>query len=291
MTATSRFIGVLAMLLLFAPGLAASQEPAYTDNGFDPRMLDAGVPKVERLQLFSRVMTLANGGQVRAQDLAGTLYWRGPLTPGSPVDQNLDQARSLLANAAVHGDVLAMAKLGELELQAGRTTQAMVWAQMYVRYLHPLESARSRSMERDAYASDLIQRIMDAGGKIDDAVRNDVVAMTTKYDGTIRDGIEAFQQERQNGRTRLIRGPFAADAPENRNLNGVAEYMQAFDASGAPGKAWLLAAYPDPKLDSVLRAYLDQVQANQVEKGAGERYLRIPVVHNARKFKALRATH
>ncbi len=264
---------------------------AFNKNGFDPRMLNASVPEATRLKLFSHIIDLANEGQVRAQDLAGTLYWKGSDVSGSPVDQDLKQARTLLENAAIHGDALAMAKLGELELQSGRTLQAMIWAQMYARYVAPMAHQRSVHRYKAAYASDLVQRIIKAGGKIDAAVKKDVSALVNRYDEQIRSDFHAYRQERRHGNPRLISPPIGNVPMHKVDLNGVAEYMVAFDPAGMPGKVWLLASYPTPEMDKVLRSHLTQVRANPVASGSGMRYLRIPVVHDAERFRALRPVH
>lgn len=284
------YVFVLTLMLVFT-AKAAGPEPAYTENGFNPQMLDASVPKAERFALFPKMMALANKGHVRAQDIAGTIYWQGSRLDGSPIDQNLDQARKLLANAAVHGDVLAMAKLAELELEAGRTAEAMIWAQMYARFQDPQASQRARRGRSAAYASDLIERVGDAGGKIDDSAKTNFAAVVSRFDESIRRGIDAYNIERRDGVTRLLRHPRGIDQIEQRNISGVAEYIVAFDSSGKPGKVWLLDAFPSSKMDTILRHYLEHVMANGADAAIGPRYLKVSVVHNAAKSRVLRATH
>lgn len=282
-------------LVIVACPAAAQTAPRahYTRNGFDPHLLSTRVPRAERMKLFAHVIALANQGQVRAQDLAGTLYWQGGRTKGSPVDRNLVQARKLLANAAIHGDVLAMAKLAELELAEGRTLQAMVWAQMYARYLDPMAMERSRRGHQAAYAASLIKRILKAGGKIDDATSRDVAALVNRFDAGIRDGIHTFASLDRRGTTFLTVQPMppGLDPGPLLNRNGVAEYMIEFDPSGAPQRIWLLAAYPDPDMGAMLRVYLDHVHANTAARGSGMRYLQVAITHNAYKFQSLRPTH
>jgi hypothetical protein len=288
----TRLLASLALILLAATGpLMAQPAPSYTENGFNPRMLDASAPRAARLKLFAQMIALANSGQVRAQDLAGTFYWQGAGIKGSPVKRDLSQARILLSNAAVHGDVMAMAKLGELELQAGRLAQAMVWAQMYARYHDPLALQRDQRGQDSAYASNLIKRITDAGGKIDKAASKHVGAMVARFDTSIRRGIDAYNKDRRTGRTRLVQDPAGVDASENVNVNGMAEYMVAFQPDGKPGKIWLLDAVPKASMDDMLRHYLDHALANSVAESEGTRYLRVSIVHNAQKFRVLRPVH
>lgn len=286
-------LAALAWTAVFpAPAAAqSSPAPAYTENGFNPRLLDASVPAAERMKVFAGIIALANSGQVRAQDLAGTMYWQGSKIAGSPVAVNLAQARVLLANAAIHGDVLAMAKLGELELAAGRKPEAMVWAQMYARYIDPMAMQRSQRGRGSAYAANLIKRIADAGGTIDKATSANVASMVGRFDKSIRNGIHAFYAEGRHGRTYLTDAPRGLDSGEVANLNGVAEYMVAFDTEGKPVRVWVLDAFPDPTLTGTLRDYLKDIHANAVAGDSGTRYLRIHITHNAWKFRALRAVH
>ncbi len=284
----------LALMFFTLPnrGLAQTPPPAsYTENGFTPQLLDTALPRAERMKLFANMVALANSGQVRAQDLAGTLLWLGPKVAGSPVPVNLDLARKLLANAAINGDVTAMAKLAELELAAGRPPQAMVWAQLYARYLDPLALQRQPRGRKAAYASNLIGRIQKAGGHIDDTTRTRVAAMVSRFDQRIRRGFDAMAAQRRSGKVYLTTGPMGVDPLDMLNRNGIAEYMMAFDSSGAPQRIWNLDAFPDPAMASELRHYLDHVRANTAHAGSGLRFLRVTIVHEARRGRILRPVH
>lgn len=296
MTCVRTSFKVFAFILAFAalPALASSTTspaPAYTDNGFQQGLLNASRPRAERMKLFAHMIALANQGQVPAQDLAGTLYWRGARIHGSPVKTNLVQARKLLANAAIHGDTLAMAKLGELELAAGRLPQAMVWAQLYARYVNPMALQRGHHGGDTAYASDLIGRILKAGGKIDAATKTRVASMVNRFDKSIRRGIDAYQNKKRSGRVFLIHGPAGAPPRDIDNLNGVAEYLIGFDPDGKPVNIMVLDAFPHPELATLLREPINHVMANPNHDVTGTRYLRVPLTHNAVKYRQLRATH
>lgn len=283
---------VLLLILIAAPAVAADvPTPAYTENGFNPRMFDASVPRGERLELFNDMVKLANKGQVRAQDLAGTLFWLGSDIDGSPVPRNLGQARNLLGNAAVHGDLLAMAKLAELELKAGQAGKGMVWAQLYARYRDPSKSIRSRSRHNSGYTTDLIERMIEAGGKIDDTVKAEVSGMVSHFDDPIRHGIKAFANQNRSGKTFLFRKPSGTDKREDYNVNGLAEYMVEFHPDGKPGRIWLLDSLPGPRTDQVVRSYLDLAMANKVGSDTGSRYLKVWIEHSALRFTGLKPTH
>lgn len=286
----------LCLSLLALPGmaLAAGSAPdgVYSqDNGFNPKMLDTSVPLPERLKLFSHVIALANQGKVRAQNLAGTMYWQGSDIPGSPIQRNVQQAHILLANAAVHGDVLAMAKLAEMEFKAHHLQKAMIWAQLYAHYIDPTVSAREHHGFRYAYASDLINRITKAGGKIDDTVSKGVSATVSRFDKPIRDGISIFKQQRRSGEAYLTASPQGKVPNELRTKSGVAEFIVAFDTSGKPGKVWLIASYPTPDFGTALRPQLDQARANRVGSDAGMRYMLVAIPHYSVNFRQLRAHH
>lgn len=291
-----RTLIVLCLSLFALPAIAMAADGApgtmySTNNGFNPKMLDASVPEPQRLKLFSHVIALANQGVVRAQDLAGTMYWQGAEIQGSPVRTDLKQARILLGNAAIHGEVLAMAKLAELELQAGQPQKAMIWVQLYAHYLDPMKSAREQHGRRYNYASDLMERITKAGGKIDDSTSRSVSSMVAKFEKPIRTGITTFKQQRRHGDMHLIAMP-AGNPPDNlRTKSGVAEYMVAFDPSGTPAHVWQIASYPTPDFGTGLRPQIDQSRANPVSSGTGMRYMLVTIPHYSVKSRALRAHH
>lgn len=291
-----RTLIVFCLSLLALPGLAlaagSTSDGIYSqDNGFNPKMLDASVPQAERLKLFSHVIALANQGKVRAQNLAGTMYWQGSNIQGSPVQTNLKQARILLGNAAVHGEVLAMAKLAEMEFKSGNLQKAMIWAQLYAHYIDPMVSAREQHGFRYAYASDLIGRISKAGGKIDDTVSKGVSATVARFDKPIREGISTFKQQGRSGDLFLTTLPRMKVPNELRTKSGVAEFMVAFDTSGKPGKIWTIASYPIPDFGAAIRQYLDQLRANPVGNDVGVRYMLIAIPHYSVNFRQLRARH
>lgn len=291
-----RILIVFCLSLLALPGIALAADGAsggiYSqDNGFSPKMLDASVPQAERLKLFAHVIALANQGKVRAQDLAGTMYWQGSAIQDSPIQSNLQQAHTLLANAAVHGDVLAMAKLAEMELKAGNVQKAMIWAQLYAHYIDPTVTAREQHGYRYAYASDLIGRITKAGGKIDDVVSKGVSATVARFDKPIRDGISAFKQQRRSGGAFLVARPQGMAPKELRSKSGMAEFMVTFDPSGKPGKVWLIASYPTPDFGTALRPQIDMARANPANADAGMRYMLVVIPHYSASFRMLRAHH
>ncbi|HET7300621.1 MAG TPA: hypothetical protein VFJ01_08195, partial [Oleiagrimonas sp.] len=200
-------------------------------------------------------------------------------------------AHTLLANAAVHGDVLAMAKLAEMELKAGNLQKAMIWAQLYAHYIDPTVNAREHHGHRYAYASDLIGRITKAGGKIDDTVSKGVSATVARFEKPIREGISTFKQQRRSGDAFLTAFPQVKVPKELRTKSGVAEFMVAFDTSGKPGKIWTIASYPIPGFGGAIRPYLDQLRANPVGNDVGMRYMLVAIPHYSVNFRQLRAHH
>ncbi|HEX7342130.1 MAG TPA: hypothetical protein VF269_07615 [Rhodanobacteraceae bacterium] len=287
-----RVLAVFGLLAATVPCLASSNSGiSYDSNGFNPRMLDASAPQAERMQLFAHVVQLGVHGEVPALDLAGTMYWQGANIQGSPVKTDLAQARKLLAYAAVHGDVLAMAKLGELNLAAKQPQKAMIWAQLYAHYLDPTRHARGFHGRMYAYASDLMQRTMHAGGKVDDSVRTDVGNMIAKYDSSIRAGIDAFMEQRRSGKTHLVVHYMGHFNGEKVNQNDVADYMVAFNPDGSIKKVWTLASWPNTHFAATTRTWLDHARANPAPASSGTRYLEIPIVYNSYKTRSLRVSH
>lgn len=290
-------LALLALLTLPCAALAAGAPATsdhYTQNGFNPRMIDTSVSQAERIKLFAQLITLANQGQARAQELAGTMYWQGQKLPGSPVQQDLKQARILLANAAIQGDVSAMAKLGELELGSGRTTEAMIWAQMYAHYLNPLKSIHATRGRNFAYATDLIDRIIKAGGKdaLNDKVSRSFNVLVVRFDKKIRQGLDAFREQARSGDPRLISFPVKDRLTgDDSKLSGQADFIVAFDASGAPTQTWLVASYPTPRIAALTRPSLETIRSNPADDGSRMRYLQLHMTLNGNKKRYLRMHH
>lgn len=185
-----------------------------------------------------------------------------------------------------------MAKLAELEFQDKQLQQAMVWAQMYTRYLRPNKPPRSRHGRRYAYPSSLIKRITDANGNVDkNKVMHDVNAMVARYDTSIRDGIQAFKSEHRSGDPHLISWPYVSVPKDKLTLSGVAEFMVAFDPAGKPGKVWQLVSFPTSGIADVLHPSLEQARVNPVAADSGTRYLLIPLTLQGAGTKEVRAKH
>lgn len=75
-------------------------------------LLDTETPQADREQLFVEEEKLAQSGDGEAEYVIGSLYRIGQRT--SPLPRDLDKARLYLSNAAIHGDIEAMAKWPKL---------------------------------------------------------------------------------------------------------------------------------------------------------------------------------
>lgn len=285
------FIRKLAFVSLLAlPGITmAADANLYEQTGFQPRLLDASLPLEERTQAFAQVMALANAGHVHAQSLAGTLYWKGPAVAGSSVPQDLAQARALLANAATHGDVTSMSRMAELELEAQQLQAAMVWAQLFTHYLDPERSAREAHGMMYAYSSDLISRIIKAGGKIDEGVSNSVNSMVARYDTSIRDGIDTLRKRMRDGNPRMIAGAMRPRLQgDDTKLSGFADFIVGYDAKGEPKQVWLLNSVPVARVAELTRAGMDFSRVNGDSDNSGMRYMPVTLRLFGKKTRELR---
>ncbi len=250
-------------------------------------VLDPARPTAERLREFSALMQEANAGDAGAQDIAGSWYWQGHAQPGVVVEQDLTQARALLGHAAIQGRLGAMAKMAELELEAGRTFEAMLWAQVYGHY-QPLgrKRAHEKAHEDEDYTGFLLSRIY---AKFDrkrmDEVGTALNAFLAKYDATIRAGIVHSNEVVEHGNLHELTPkdlPFHA-VPLTEP--GVAEFFIVYGADGQPVQVLPVVAYPDKThhLAARLVPIAQQIRVNPI-KEPDLRYALIPITYNTGKY-------
>ena len=97
-------------------------------------LLDAAQGPERQLVEAGRVRAVAETGDAYAQYLLGTLYRLGKSHPAKLFERDDEKAGKYLSNAAVNGQVLAMAGMAELELRRKQPMKAMIWAQAFARY-------------------------------------------------------------------------------------------------------------------------------------------------------------
>lgn len=150
--------GVLALVVVAGPALAEVPDLPFCRQ--DAMPADPMNPQGEAsLRLATIARWEAAGPRASSQDLLqlGALYRLGRSHPAGLLSQDVGKARILLANAALQGQVVAMASSAELELKHGDPMAAMVWAQVYSHYSERESPGRYRT-----YQADLLKRAFDA---------------------------------------------------------------------------------------------------------------------------------
>ncbi|GAA0889945.1 hypothetical protein [Rhodanobacter soli] len=251
-------------------------------------VLDPARPTAERLREFSALMQEANAGDAIAQDIAGSWYWRGHAQPGVVVEQDLTQARALLSHAAIQGRLGAMAKMAELELEAGRTFEAMLWAQVYGHY-QPLETKRAheKAREDEDYTGFLLSRIYAKFDRKRVAEVGTVLnAFLAKYDATIRAGVEHSSDVAEHGNLHELKAKDHQLHSVPLTEPGVAEFFIVYGPDGQPVQVLPIVAYPDSShhLAAKLVAIAQRIRVNSI-KAPDLRYAVIPVTYITGKYR------
>lgn len=248
-------------------------EPSRVDAWLLQGLLDPETPQPARDGLRTELMAAVRAGDVEALYVAGSLYRQGPSHPAQVLPLDLDKARELLLQASLKGSLPAMAKLAQVEFDAGRYAEAMDWAQVFSYYWREFDDFDE---SRALHLKDLLKRIGDKLGVIDDeALRRRVIAVLDRYGAKIETAIAERRarqaQQTQHSPLRVVdtRGP--ASRPRRvRTMpdeSGLAEFYLAIDAKGRVARFWLLDAVPDAamadKLDDVFRT----LRFNEIKSG------------------------
>ncbi|MFZ1620883.1 hypothetical protein [Dokdonella sp.] len=121
---------IIAVAALLLPGMAGAEDAAAMREARLARWMHAGLldpeaPIEQRRAIVGELEAIAKDDSERnVLYLLGSLYRQNPADSSSPVAQDLDRARELLSRAALHGHLLAMAKLSTIELQPGNHFEA-----------------------------------------------------------------------------------------------------------------------------------------------------------------------
>jgi hypothetical protein len=189
-----------------------------------------------------------------------------------------------MGNAAIHGSLLGMAKMAEIDLAMIKYHEAMVWAQVYGHYamLRPKGERPS-----DGYAAELVQRIIDKLGRsgVTDAMP-DVASFIAAHDADIRAGTDSDldgHTHRPKGKTK----PYLTSDHEFAPRSGIADYLLAFNADGSVAHTWLLDATPDPALGEALKHYMGDMTLPPAKAQADHalRYAWVPVMYDDNRYR------
>ncbi len=231
-----------------------------------------------------RIEQAAQTGDQHELYVLGSLYHMGQRSHVSPVQQDPVKASLYLGNAAIHGSILAMAKMAELKLAARQYREAMNWAQIYGHYASLLPRSRR---PHDGYAAELLQRVIARLGPsaVPDVMR-DVDSFIASHDAEIRAGTDS-QFTGEIPHPAADARPYVAPAGRFPPRAGFADYLLAFKADGSVADAWLLDAVPDPDLGLTLRKYANEMQIAPLKAntGAAVRYGWVPVMYDDGRYR------
>ena len=295
--AGATLVRILAALLLLSIGnvLAAGQPDAgksATDNKYESWILldpDQGLPR--QLEEAKRVKVAADAGDALAQYLLGTLYRLGKSHPARVFERDDDNAEKYLSNAAINGEVFAMAGMAELELRRKRLPQARLWAQVFARYEAVyVEALGGNPDSRQAYAAFLIGRIDPRPGRAeatDKQLRQDFFVFQQDYDTQIRAAFAKLKHPLQSANNKdqeeLRRfGSLQMDLlmprmwEHSMDSPGDAIFLGGVNAKGRIEKLLVIDSLPDQVFAAGLDSSVRSGRFNTAKVDAPLRWARMP---------------
>ena len=263
---------------------------------YDSRiLLDAAQGLERQLVEAGRVRAVAETGDPYAQYLLGTLYRLGKNHPAKLFERDDEKAGKYLSNAAVNGQVLAMAGMAELEWRRKQPMKAMIWAQAFARY-EPVYQASLNDHHpvHQAYAAFLLQRSFDALGH-GDAVQKQIgqysLDFQQQYDTKLRAAISASREKQ----THSIKGdgddlrqvlpgkidPVMSNLSEQRLRNsGYAIFLVGVNAKGRVEKLIAVDSLPDEIYAAGLEGVLRRTHFSTAKKTTALRWAYVPVSYD-----------
>lgn len=291
----ARLLGAAIALLVTCGSTAAADSTTKPDTSvtsavsMDPaldtawaRVLDHDIPLADRQRMLTDLEAkAAQSNDAHALYMLGSLYHMGQHATDSPVQQDLAKASLYLGNAAIRGSILAMAKMAELKLIQGQYREAMNWAQIYAHYA--LQS-KTDKQDRQSYAGELIQRIMEHIGDAQmPAIMKDVDSFVAAYDVNIRVGLqEESSLDQLHPSTPRHRYKPALD--ERVPDAGIADFIVAFRPDGSVSDVRVVDAMPRPEMAAMMHEYAASLR---VTPGTGQalRYGWMPVMMDDRRYR------
>ncbi|MDE2154524.1 MAG: hypothetical protein KGJ32_01320 [Xanthomonadaceae bacterium] len=292
--ATGRFPRAIARVCLIAglgaamPALAAAPAAAAADRAASTKtwalILDPQLPLATRRQALAQLENSTNSDDQHNLYLLGSLYWMGQFASGAPVQRDLNQAAIYMSNAAIHGSLLGMAKMAEIDLAVHKYSEAMIWAQVYAHYAMQLPR---NERPNEGYTAELVQRIIDKLGRegVTQAMPQ-VGNFIALHDADIRAGTDSDFGGRQPHPVSKAR-PYLTPDYRFEPESGIADFLLAFRADGSEAHAWLLDATPDPALGAALRQYVHKMTLPPIkgQAGHGLRYAWSVVMFDDRRYQ------
>lgn len=263
--------GRLLALALLLSGLGvgvghAGHPRAIAVDALERALFDPRAASGDRREALAEMRRRAEAGDAMAQYQLGALYRLGRGHPADLVDADAGMAARYLSNAAIQGQVHAMAGMAELRLAQGQAREAVVWA---LAYAHFLDASLTLAFEGDprlaeerarhrAYSAWLAARCLAA--LADDepatlAARADVRAFVSRYGETIRSSWQASGGPDSDG-SRARWAPRAAVEPgraQRLEGPGVAVFLARGNGRGGWHGILLVDSLPDARYGRYLR--------------------------------------
>ena len=279
-------VSILAVLsMICSPLIQAQQrpvaEPLATDKA-DARdreesdwktLFDVDAPKPDRLASFEHLTALADRGSALVQFLVGAMFRSGMEHPTHLVPRDLDRAAIYLSNAAVNGQVDAMASMAELSLQQHKALDAMVWAQLFAHYdaANPATAAHEVGVKAKGYTAKLLLRCADAGrDTIEQATLNErLQSFVAEYDARIK-------QHREHGtgfphaQTLEFDGAQVIRVSDYLKDSARADYVIGVDKSGLVKKVITIEAWPEARLADDIQPLLGRLRFKKLQDPAAQ---------------------
>lgn len=260
---------------------SASMNPAIDATW--AQLLDHDIPLADRQRMLAELEQKATqSNDPHALYMLGSLYHLGQRIADSPAPQDLQKASLYLGNAAIRGSILAMAKMAEIKLAAGQYREAMNWAQIYAHYA--LQSKKDRE-SRDAYAAELVQRVMDhIGDSQMTAIMTDVNSFIAAYDMNIKTGM-AGEATLNHLHPTSVQHHYKAPLDERTPDSGIADFIIGFKPDGSVASVQVLDAVPRMEVAAALHEYAIKMTVTPDGSDHALRYAWIPAMLNDRRYR------
>lgn len=287
-----RFAMALLFVAMMLPPLPASAGSETEASGAETVgapleldvILDARLSRERRAGALARLEAAARGGDGDAQYVLGALYRLGERHPARLVEFDPDKADLYLGNAAIRGQVTAMAGLAELHLRQGNGHEAIVWAYLFIHYDDVRSSmARDKRQGNRGYAASLIRRCRERFDENEELARQvtiEVAAFIERHDQAIREGLVSprSDDERSLGPARLPpRDPLRFDTLSDRILEPAqAEYLIGVDGRGHVSRVFVIESLPTTAAARAMRQRAVKLQFAASQPRAPLRWIRAP---------------
>jgi TPR repeat protein len=283
---TLTVIGLATLVMLSSFGAQAQKQTASgtvpaistSDNNSElsrwSALFDTEAPQSERQAAFEKIVALADQGAALQQFLVGAIFRSGKDHPTHLVARDPEKAAIYLSNAAINGQVDAMASMAELSLAQHKALDAMVWAQLFAHYAPAPDSAtspHSSGVKARGYAAKLLRRCMDEGRyTIVQATLNErLQAFVSDYDAHIKKG-RGSRAPFPQGEKLEFDGAQTIKVVEYLRDSVRAYYLLGVDENGRVKKSMNIEAWPEIHMADELQPLLGRLRFKKADQTGTE---------------------